>query len=112
MAAASELPTPIKTTINRTLSMVQVLTGAVEAIQTVEDKNRLLETMELMKRSVEDERREYEEMGAALDADRKEQLGFALRAMAQQVDILNDCMERLRRRNFVDAMAALQVSDA
>jgi len=112
MAEASGLPAPIKTAIDRTLSMVQVLTSAVEAIQTNEDRNRLLETMAQMKRSVEDERRDYEEMGAALDADRKEQLGFALKAMAQQIDILNDCMERLRRRNFVDAMAALQVSDA
>lgn len=112
MAEVDGIPAPIKEIIDRTLSMVHALTGAVEAIQTVADKNKLLETVEMMKRGVEDERHEYMIMGAMLDANRKDQLEFALNAMEKQIAILDDCTERLRRRNVVDAMASLQVSDA
>lgn len=66
MAEVDDIPAPIKEIIDRTLPMVHALTGAVEAIQTVADKNKLLETMAMMKRSVEDERRTYEEASATL----------------------------------------------
>lgn len=112
MAEVDGIPAPIKNAIDRTLSLVRALTGAVEAIRTVEDKNNLIATMALMKRGVEDERRPLEKAMATLPEEAREQLGYALKAMTQQIKILDDCTERLQRGGVVDAMAALQVRDA
>lgn len=112
MAEVDGIPTPITDATDRTLSLVQALTGAVQAIGTVEDKNNLIATMAMMKRGVEDERRQLEEAMATLPEESREQMGYALKAMTQQIKILDDCTERLQRGGVVDAMAALQVRDA